>query len=422
MRPTRTLLATIAVGAALALAGCGDDADEPTTTAAAPAKTAAESPAPVEGEPIVIGMLNQDNAASGSFPEMTDAAKAAVEYVNRELGGAAGRPLKLETCATTGTPESSSRCANQIVAAKPLLTTFGFDLGSPASVPIFEKSGVPYVGGVPSSPAEFTAANSWQFTAGTISGFPAQSLFMADQLQAKKVSILYADVPQGLDAAKNFGEAVLKARGVSDVKLVPAKIDTTDFTASLSAASSGDPDAIMVIFVSQQCSRIMRAAQSLGVKAPTFYPGACNDSKLLGEIGAAAEGLYFNAPFVPWADEQHDEVRTYREKYEQYGSGTPNYSTFSQDAFANVLNIRELIEQLDGAEPTPKAIEQALLATKDQKAFMSHPYTCDRKLIPAFPAICNANERIVKIVDGKPQDAVTTGDGWIDAAPIVRGD
>lgn len=419
MLPTRGVLVTMAVGAALAFAGCG--ADEPTTPSSTSTSTgaAAERPEPVSGEPIKIGMANQDNAASGSFPEMTDAAKAAVEYVNRELGGAAGHPLELVTCATSGTPESSSRCANQIVAAKPLLTTFGFDLGSPAAVPIFEKSGVPYVGGVPSSPAEFTADNSWQLTAGTISGFPAQSVFMADELKAKKVSILYADVPQGLDAAKNFGDAVLKSRGVQDVKLVPAKIDTTDFTASLSAASSGDPDAIMVIFVSQQCSRIMRAAQSLGVKVPTFYPGACNDSKMLGEIGDAAEGLYFNAPFVPWADEQNDEVRTYREKYEQYGSGTPNYSTFSQNAFSNVLNIRDLIEEVGYEGLTPKAIEKALLATKDQKSFMSHPYTCDRKLIPAFPAICNANERIVKIVDGKPQDAVTANDGWIDAAPVV---
>ncbi len=420
MHPTRTLIATIAVGTALALAGCGgDDADEPSAAATTPATEAA---APVSGEPIVIGMPNQDNAAGGSFPEMTDAARAAVEYVNRELGGAGGRPLALETCATSGTPESSSRCANQIVADDPLLTTFGFDLGSPASVPIFESSGVPYVGGVPSSPAEFTADNSWQLNAGSVSGFPAQSVFMADELQAKKVAILYADVPQGFDAAKNFGEAVLKAKGVDDVQLVPAKVDTTDFTAALSAANSKQPDAIMVIFVSQQCPRIMRAAQSLGIQAAMFYPGACNDSKLLGETGAAAEGLYFNAPFVPWADEQNDEVRTYREKYAQYASGEPNYSTFSQNAFAQILNIRELIEQLDGADPTPKAIEQVLLATKDQASFMSHPYTCDRKQIPDFPAICNANERIVKIVDGKPQDAVTEGDGWIDVAPIVRGD
>lgn len=77
-------------------------------------KCAAKAPLKAEGEPIVIGFQNAEGDPSGSFPEATLGAQAAVEYTNNELGGMGadiqngkpGRPLKLES---RSTPQPSCR-------------------------------------------------------------------------------------------------------------------------------------------------------------------------------------------------------------------------------------------------------------------------------------------------------------------------
>ena len=54
------------------------------------------------GGAIVLGMVNQEDAPTGSFPEVRQAAQAAVAHVNDDLGGVAGRPLRLEVCTSYG--------------------------------------------------------------------------------------------------------------------------------------------------------------------------------------------------------------------------------------------------------------------------------------------------------------------------------
>ena len=113
----------------LLAAGCGGNA--PATTVGG-----SHAPAPT-GETIVIGMTNQEGSPAGSWPELRVAAQAAVSYINTELGGLYGRPLKLDTCVTDGSPEGSTKCANQILADKPLVVVGGADTGSDASMPIY---------------------------------------------------------------------------------------------------------------------------------------------------------------------------------------------------------------------------------------------------------------------------------------------
>jgi hypothetical protein len=91
------------------------------TTPGTDSPTSSEAPAAAmpepEGEPIVIAMISQESGPA-ALPDSRLAAEAAVAYVNAELGGAAGRPLQLETCVTDGSPEQSSSCANGLAIAE----------------------------------------------------------------------------------------------------------------------------------------------------------------------------------------------------------------------------------------------------------------------------------------------------------------
>src|SRR5438128_855692 len=86
------------------------------------------------GPPLVLGFVNMEGAPTGSFPEARVGAQAAVDHVNDDLGGIGGRPVKLTTCTTNGSAESSQGCAQQLLAAKPVAVVGGVDLGANASV------------------------------------------------------------------------------------------------------------------------------------------------------------------------------------------------------------------------------------------------------------------------------------------------
>ncbi|MCZ7526652.1 MAG: ABC transporter substrate-binding protein [Acidimicrobiia bacterium] len=242
-------------------------------------------------------------------------------------------------------------------------------------------------------------------------------MYLADVVKATKVNILYVDNPPGLAAADAFGRQVLAKKGVTDVRLIPEKADTADFTAALTAASEGDPDAIMVLFPASGCGRIMQAKQALGVDVLTFYPGSCLNRDVLETGGEGAEGAYFNSELLLFSDEVDPEVATYREKLEQYGPGTHELSMFSQVGFLTVMNIVEVLNEVgDPAGLTSQAVIDHMRTLKDHHSFMAHPYTCDAKQVAILPAICSTHERIVQYRDGQAVDVLGE---WLTGADQI---
>src|SRR6185369_15145781 len=85
-----------------------------TTTASGAATTAAAAPVAADSSkpPVLVGFHNLEGGVI-SLPEIRQAFESGVKYVNEELGGINGRPMKAETCNLDITPESSVNCANQ---------------------------------------------------------------------------------------------------------------------------------------------------------------------------------------------------------------------------------------------------------------------------------------------------------------------
>lgn len=391
------------LSAALVLGACGSNDEEAAPAAGDDAAAGASEAATPTGEPIMLGMINQENTPAGSFPEIRQAAEAAVAHLNAE-GGIDGRPLELEACITQGTPEGSAACAEGFAASKPVLVMPGIDFGSAASLPILERAGIPYVGGVPLLPPELTAPNSYTFVGGSASAFPSQAVFLANELKVDKVNILYTDNPAGAQAAKAFGADILAANGVTDVQLIPEKADAADFTAALTKTAQGDPDAIMVLFAGQGCSRVMQAKGALGIDAMMFYPGSCADEAVIEAGGAGAEGAFFNEEVVLYDDLEDPEVKTYVDALAEYAPDAKK-SGFSQTGFGAVMNIAELMKETSG-DITTESFVAAIGQAKDKPNFMAHPYTCDREQVPGLPAVCNAFSRIVQFENGEIKDVL----------------
>jgi len=359
------------------------------------------------GEPIVVGLINQEDSPLGSFPDLRRGAEAATLHVNADLGGVAGRPIRIEACATRGTAESSQACANKLVGSRPVAVIGGVDLGSAVSLPVLEGAGVPYVGSLPQLGQELTSDGAYMLAGGTVADLLGQAQYALDVLGAKRFGAIYLDLPGVLTTVVRASEAVLKARGATDVKLVAAGADEADFTPALKAATAGNPDVVFVVFPAQACARIMQAGQALSVTAKLFFPSACAEQSVVEAAGGAADGAYFGSAFLPFADPS-PEVETWRTR-------TKSQGVLSQAGFGAVMNVHRILTEVP--DPTPAAVSGALAAARDHPGFMTHAYTCDGKQVPLMKAVCNPHVRILQYRDGSFTDVV--GD-WVDGADLVK--
>jgi branched-chain amino acid transport system substrate-binding protein len=388
----------LVAAACVALAGCSDGGGG--------GASGGELDGGLTGEPVVVGLINQEDAPLGSFPELRRGAEAAVRHVNADLGGVGGRPIRIAACATKGTAESSQACANTLVDRRPVAVIGGVDLGSAVSLPVLENAGVPYVGSLPQLGQELTSDGAYMLAGGTVADLLGQADYALGPLGAKRIGALYVDLPGVLTTVVRASEVVLKARGATDVKLVPARADEADFTPALKAATAGDPEVVFVVFPAQACARIMQAGRALGVKAAMFFPSACAERSVVEAAGGAAEGAYFGSAYLPFADPS-PEVETWRTQAKSEG-------VLSQAGFSAVMNVHRILTE--GAEPTPAGVASALAAARDHPGYMTHAYTCDGKQVPVMKAVCNSHVRILRYQDGRFDDVV--GD-WVDGSHLV---
>jgi branched-chain amino acid transport system substrate-binding protein len=362
-----------------------------------------------ERDDVVLGFLTMEGSPTASFPETTAGAQAAVAHVNDALGGVGGRRLRLETCATTGAPESSSACARQLLEAGPVAVVGGVDLGADASLPLLEEAGVPYVTGSPTLAAELTSPGSFAFTAGIAGDLLALAQHLVEDRGVTRLAVLHADLPGLLNTAVGAAEAIFSARQV-DARLVAEDVDAPDFAAALTSATAGEPEALLLVFPPQSCARVVQAAASLGVETELFLPGACASPAVASAAAPLRDQVVFASAFEPLpADGGSEEQIAYR-------AGVPEEqrSPLSQASFGAVLNVSRVVA---GGATDASAVRAALSQAGGEPSTFAHPYTCDGQQVPLLPSVCNANARLLRFDDG---DLVDVDGEWIDGVDLVR--
>ncbi len=291
---------------------------------------------------------------------------------------------------------------------RPVAVLGGVDLGAGASLRVFEREGIPYIGGTPALGEELTSPAAWMLAGGVVADLLGQAEYALDTLKVKRVGALYVDLPGVLSSVIGGAAIVLRTKGVTDFKPVAAKADVADFAAPLKAATAGNPDAVMVVFPAQSCARVMAAARSLRVRARMFYPSACASQAVVDAAGPAAENAYFASGYLPF-DDPSPEVATWKSE-----ARVVKPSALSQAGFAVVMDVYSLLK--DGAD-TPAAVTQKLRSSVDRPGFMAHSYTCDRRQVSLLSAVCNPYVRLLQYKGGRFVDI--TGK-WVSGADLVK--
>lgn len=411
-------IAALMLGA-IALAACGSsessseasasDAGAP-VSAAASTEPAGSAPAAVpgpEGDPVKIGLINQENETV-AFPEGSAAAKAVVAYLNAEKGGIGGRPVELVLCTAGDSPESAVACANQFAndATVPLVIDNTYNSAAVNEVLLNRKALLSFNNDIP----DMTTPNAFTLDPGVL--VPAAVISdILKQKGAGTVSVLYTDAPLIKDAVLPLFELSLANAGITVKQTVPVT-SGGDYAAAVAAADPASVDGLAMLLVdTAQCAPVGKALKDLGSTAVVASADVCS-APVAAETGDL-DGWQFAVTNTGTFDPSMPGPGTLelRRIIETYGEGEPNFATLAGFTAANVLAAADIYEKVGVDNLTPESINALLSAGWKAEPLTFPPVACPGTA--PFIGGCGTSMYWAQIQDGKlgaVQDSPVTVD------------
>ena len=381
-----------------------------TSASSAPSTSASSAalgtPKPAKGTPVTFGMINIESNSGADFPEVRQAAQAAVNYVNNYGGGLDGHPIKLNVCITDGSPATSVQCANKLVAQHPAAILGGTDLAGAATLPIYQKAGLDLFGGMDLTPAESSMPNSLIFNDQAQSGNSDIGVYAVKNLHAKKVSVIAIGDTQGTAQAKGFElPAVQKSGGTAKLfSLPPSQADASSVVASATGAS---PDVILLESPSQ-CVSILTALKSLGNTKPVMSIDPCSAPTVVKAANGGANGMYWFEPYQDlFAAKQTKDIALTKAILAKYAPAKIAVDSPALAGLSTVMNIWAAFKNTP-ASKLNSAYMYKTLHTGTHPAFLSTTYNCSSHPIAKEPAICSAEQYLYQI-KGTTPTLITSG-------------
>ncbi len=381
----------------------------------------ASKPVKATGTPILVGFLNPQGDPNGSFPDATAGAQAAVDYINNELGGiggnplkgVAGHPIKLTTCFETIAPSSSTSCANQIVSQKPAFIISGYQFFGSSVDPIFAAAGIPVINFNPITQADFQGKNIYDIAAGggCVGVHPGLISFAAYTLHATNLAIPWSNTAPGVPCYYDLEQKPVEVINGSlkptpaGVKLIPGLTEkgypippaSPDDSAVVAQILAQKPDAIIFSAQASDCFNLLNALSTAGwtaKKIPLIFSGACTDTQQIAQAGSKVDGVYFVGASYNLLDPSSatglasQEISVINAKDKQYSpSQTP--TGIETAMFQTVLTTWLTLDNSPTANSlTASSIDTTIANTSNVHMFAGVPWGC--KSAPAnYSSVCS---------------------------------
>jgi branched-chain amino acid transport system substrate-binding protein len=319
------------------------------------------------GQDIPIGFfapITGPAAADGA------SAKHAVELGLKEVndgGGINGRKVNLIIYDDRLNPQEAVAIANKLIEKDKVVGVASGSYSGPTRVtaPIFQKAGMPMVAGYAvhpdvtwdpkeKKPNDFCFRNGFL---GEIEGAAAAE-FAVKNLKAKKIALIFMDNDFGRAISSGFAERAEKLGAAVLTKQMYKFPGEKDFRPFLTRIKEGNPDVIFAAGYYNEAASIVRQAKELGIKSQILGEEGFDSPKFLEIAGPAAEGVIIATNLD--RDDPRPLVQNFLKNYQKaYNEDADMVGASSYDAFMILVNaIRK-------AGTDPKAIQKALLETKD---------------------------------------------------------
>ncbi|MSZ37572.1 MAG: ABC transporter substrate-binding protein, partial [Actinobacteria bacterium] len=225
------------------------------------------------GDSIKIGYVNQEDY----FPENTIGINAAVEFINNELGGAAGRPLEIVPC-NIAVAEDGAKCGTEFAnnADIAAVVTGTILVGNKELYDALNTKKPVIIGnGVTSD--DFTTAAGSAFTAGSPGVVAGMAGFVVSQLgDVKNVAIIAGNNAAGIAGADLLFKPVIEKAGIAYTFVgVDDTATAADVESEMTAVGADTADVVVLIVTLQQCINVYDASKALGIDPVIVATGLC---------------------------------------------------------------------------------------------------------------------------------------------------
>jgi branched-chain amino acid transport system substrate-binding protein len=409
-------------------------------------------PLKAEGDPVTLGAITPEGDPAGSFPEWAVGVRAAVQYINNELGGVGadyktgkpGKPIKVDICTTAITPGDSQKCANEVAAKKPFavirnINFFGNDL------PILDAAGIPSISASLVTAADFTSTGTLGIAGGggCVGAHTALVDFMVNTLGKKRIAVPWADTPPGVVCYHDLetkplnilggktqgpAEAYNKVPGLEHIG-VPIKPGLADMTPQVTQVLDFKPDGILFSAQGADCWTLVNTLGKLGWKAsetPLLMSGACIDDAKALAAGDLAKGIYFLGASPARTDNVDPlgqfEGKVMLDKMTKYGDKESAAKGFGINGFGSTVNSAlwmtlAAAKAGGGADKVTKdAFVSYVKGTTKDHVFLGTPLNCAGASAP-YVSVCSPFQRVTQWDGAK----YVTKKVNLDATYIVKG-
>lgn len=311
-------------------------------------------------DPIVIGEIVDLTGALQSFNE---AANPGYDYgfddINK-AGGINGAPIKVVKV-DTGTVTPQAPLLLRKVAQDGAVAVVGpySSNMAVAAAPVAAQQRVPMV--LPTSIATWpTDFNDFTFriTPPLQVVIPKYIPQVLGAIKATRVAILYDKANEASVTAFKEVEKAVPAAGATLTGVEAFKTGDVDFTAQVSKALAGKPDAIFVAAISTEAALVMRQLRQRGFKGRFVSEATLNNPALLKQSGGAAKGLI---TYQVWNPEGTDPATaSIRERFGSNVPGTIGQTYAATQVLAaalkrakdphNAQSVREALSQTDNVD------------------------------------------------------------------------
>ena len=411
----RVLALACAVSAVVALTACSSSAhggSGGTATVGGSGGTSASADTsvlgpdnPAKGAPVLIGYVYDGKGVASDNSQEVVAAKAAVTYANQKLGGLGGRPIKLVTCETKGSPTTT--CGDQFATQKVVAVVGAQPEEFPGLVTPLQKAGI------------LQAVDNNQVTGPYDVSFANPSLGIgAPAAWAKaqgmnKVALIVPDSGPTLSEISAFAPMLYKKANAS-VKVIGVPLGSiADLTPQVQAAASSNPKLIHIIGPTAMCASAMKAVQTLGLQAKVSFLNRCQDKASAASIpGGWTGATVFSTVSLDPANHETKLYRGFLAKYLPGTTDSPDLQIGYQAmiAFVRGLNAGKV------ADFTSKGLGTAFRRMPSTPLPLGGglTYQCNRKHVTFTPAACSTGAIVATAdADGTLKDFKVLNDTYV---------
>jgi branched-chain amino acid transport system substrate-binding protein len=364
-------------------------------------------------KPIKIGWVNnQGGSVAAVGLSSTEAADWAVKYVNENLGGIGGRPLKLVKCFVKNSEEEGLGCAQQFLNDPDLpVVTYGAVAVGANTISSTLNGKKPIVMGFSLNPSDANADKTYiLFAAGNFSVY-GWATFGKEVLHAKSNAVLYPEGPGLQEVAAGVKEAS-DAAGMK-TKFVGFDPNATDLTGALTAAGANTADMVSpIVAAPDQCLAVARGLKALNVP----------DEKVVGFLDCAKPELFKDyeggdAPKWYYGIAQSGDAfiepptpagQAFLDALKKDGLSDKGADVWFTSTFSLFLTLSKFMNDLGPDNVTPDAVAEKAKAFKGPLLLGGAELACGK--YPKSVAVCGDGDQFFRYLGNKKYEPIG---GWI---------